>query len=1085
MLPSKTIDKNNSLWFDATKKLAEAKQLIVEARFADALNLLEILEPALLAAQDEQNYIVCLIYKSDALCRKGEITRALQLITYTVKLALKKLGRMHLTTADAFNMWGICCYFNGNITQTGVWYMVALNIRLAVVGVNHMKTADSYANVGAYYYMIKNYPKSIELYKKAIHIYESLPDKILANLVKALNNLAICYRMMTNRSLAYIYYHKSLNYKLSLFGENHPDVAESYISLGMCKQEEGEILLALDYFTRALSISKQFYPEQSRVMVDTYKLIGICHKYLSDYDQALIYLLHALSIHNLLPNADTHATLFNLQYNIGLCYYYKRFYKKALSIFNSNIRFWQQNPQKASIDIRNLVLMVGNIYYRQQKYGLALRYYRKSGVAVLKSTVVDMAELGIRYLNTGNCFVKMGKPKTAIKATNNALNLFNKATIVSKIQIADTYNNLATAYTQLGKFKKALHYCKLALGIILQHQAAQNALVLPHNVEENLQNAGAILMLFNKAKVLFKIYLKYPTKTVCLCASVAHLQLCDALIEKTRSSFLTEGSRLELAKEAKSVYAFTLKTLHTAQQNGVNLSAFNHRFGYNLPNAVLPLAHYYMERSKNALLLAHVTQAEAKLKAQLPAAVLEKERELNAQLLFLSRLLEEEHNKTTPDENKLNRWQQQYFAHKMAYDELLAQIDQENPHYSQLKQQYHIPTINHIQQAMPTNMAIISYVTGKRLAFIFVITHHNCTFTTTPLEQITKDVIKNFDFLIQNDFDTEAYTQAALHLYQCLLEPALANAQTSKNITSLLFLPDEKIAAIPFEALLTHAPAKGSTFAKMPYLINHYDIGYHLSAALWYKSANAQTTGKSVLPANQLEFAGFAPVYQNTQQSKPMPLPTNAVRSVKVGNTEFDELVYSEQEVAGVEHLFKQKQEPTKAYLHLEANLSNFIQYAHRAKHLLISAHAHYNKKSPKLSAIIFSPDKPTDEQGSLLYMPDIYTLQFQNTDLLTLSCCDTGIGKQVAGEGVLGLNRAFLYAGVKNIIFTLFKVYDYSSSQLSLKLYALMLQDENAGKTYLEILSQAKRQLIQEGKIAAPKHWSGFVLVGAGRVNL
>ncbi|HRI29036.1 MAG TPA: CHAT domain-containing protein, partial [Chitinophagales bacterium] len=546
-----------------------------------------------------------------------------------------------------------------------------------------------------------------------------------------------------------------------------------------------------------------------------------------------------------------------------------------------------------------------------------------------------------------------------------------------------------------------------------------------------------------------------------------------------------EGSRLELAKEAKRVYAFTLKALHTAQQHGVNLSAYNHRLGYNLPHTVLPLAHYYMERSKNTLLLAHITQAEAKLKAQLPAAVSEKERELNKQLLLLSRLLEEEHNKTAPDENKLNQWQQQYFAHKMAYDELLAQINQEYPHYSQLKQQYHIPTINHIQQAMPANMAMISYVTGKQLTFIFVVTHHNCTFTATPLEQATKDAIKNFDFLIQNDFDTEAYTQAAHHLYQCLVEPALANIQATKDVTSLLFLPDEKIAAIPFEALLSHAPAKGGKFAELPYLINRYDIGYHLSAALWYKDANAQTKQQSVMPATQLGFAGFAPVYQNTQQTKPQPLPSNAVRSVKVGNTEFDELIYSEQEVAGVEHFFRQKQQPAQAYLHLEANLSNFMQYAHRAKHLLISAHAHYNKKSPKLSAIIFSPDKPTDEQCSLLYMPDIYTLQLQNTDLLTLSCCDTGIGKQVAGEGVLGINRAFLYAGVKNIIYTLFKVYDYSSSQLSQKFYELLMQDDNAGKAYLEILSQAKRQLIQEGKIAAPKHWSGFVLVGAGRVNL
>jgi CHAT domain-containing protein len=80
-----------------------------------------------------------------------------------------------------------------------------------------------------------------------------------------------------------------------------------------------------------------------------------------------------------------------------------------------------------------------------------------------------------------------------------------------------------------------------------------------------------------------------------------------------------------------------------------------------------------------------------------------------------------------------------------------------------------------------------------------------------------------------------------------------------------------------------------------------------------------------------------------------------------------------------------------------------------------------------------------------------------------------------VKGEGMIALNRGFLYSGVRNTIFSLWKVEDKTTSRLMIELYRNIL----AGKTFAAALKRAKLKLIQNPFTAFPKYWSGFILVG------
>ncbi|MFK7903801.1 MAG: CHAT domain-containing protein, partial [Chitinophagales bacterium] len=108
------------------------------------------------------------------------------------------------------------------------------------------------------------------------------------------------------------------------------------------------------------------------------------------------------------------------------------------------------------------------------------------------------------------------------------------------------------------------------------------------------------------------------------------------------------------------------------------------------------------------------------------------------------------------------------------------------------------------------------------------------------------------------------------------------------------------------------------------------------------------------------------------------------------------------------------------------------------------------------------------------LYLTDVMNLHL-NADLVVLSSCESGVGKLEVGEGVMALHRAFLYAGAQNIVYSLFKVPQDSTSELVQTFFRYVLE----GDTYSTALRKAKLGLI-ENESMEPIDWAGFALIGA-----
>ena len=109
-----------------------------------------------------------------------------------------------------------------------------------------------------------------------------------------------------------------------------------------------------------------------------------------------------------------------------------------------------------------------------------------------------------------------------------------------------------------------------------------------------------------------------------------------------------------------------------------------------------------------------------------------------------------------------------------------------------------------------------------------------------------------------------------------------------------------------------------------------------------------------------------------------------------------------------------------------------------------------------------------------MLQVYEIFNLKL-NADLVVLSACRTGLGKEVRGEGVIGLTRAFLYAGASSLTVSLWQVADQSTSDLMIHFYEQM----NAGHGKAEALRRAKLKMIEEKRYTHPFYWAPFVLIG------
>lgn len=148
-------------------------------------------------------------------------------------------------------------------------------------------------------------------------------------------------------------------------------------------------------------------------------------------------------------------------------------------------------------------------------------------------------------------------------------------------------------------------------------------------------------------------------------------------------------------------------------------------------------------------------------------------------------------------------------------------------------------------------------------------------------------------------------------------------------------------------------------------------------------------------------------------------------------------------------------------------------------RYLHFATHGYLDPERPNLSALLLSfQNERREPEDGFLRVNDIYNLRFR-ADLVVLSACQTGLGKEVRGEGLVGLPRAFFYAGAPRVVVSLWNVDDRATADLMVLFYRHMLRDRMRPAAALR---QAQLEIRKQSRWAAPYYWAAFVQQGEWR---
>jgi len=334
--------------------------------------------------------------------------------------------------------------------------------------------------------------------------------------------------------------------------------------------------------------------------------------------------------------------------------------------------------------------------------------------------------------------------------------------------------------------------------------------------------------------------------------------------------------------------------------------------------------------------------------------------------------------------------------------------------------------------------------------------------------------------------DTD-YLKDSARLSRIILGP-VAKQLAGKR---LLIVSDGALQYVPFGALpVPHAQRNGSDRAKLaPLVVNHEIVSLPSASvlALLRKESADQPRGAKTLavvadPVFQVDDLRVHHAKNDNQATEPAKngsevrdLESELLQSARdTGEVEFRRLPHSRQEADWIAALTQKRM--SREWLDFDANramatsadLSNY-----RIVHF--ATHGFLNSQHPELSGIVLSlVDEEGKPQDGFLRLHEIYNLKL-GADLVVLSACRTALGKEIKGEGLVGLVRGFMYAGAPRVVASLWAVDDETTAELMKRFYNAMLIKGQRPAAAL----RAAQAGIWKDKRLPPYYWAAFVLQG------
>lgn len=663
-----------------------------------------------------------------------------------------------------------------------------------------------------------------------------------------------------------------------------------------------------------------------------------------------------------------------------------------------------------------------------------------------------------KHLNRkGSYWEQRGEYKKAEKAYREMLGTVGEMEGTAFSFYMDMYD----LFTKSGQLDSALYYNQQALIRACYSFEEEDYTALPA-ASDVMQRSKIYDVMVDRASLKERLHQK-PGKEEAinwLSNAIADIDFADELhLLYLKNTNLLKSSAKSLVTASLPIYQ---KGVELAQQLQVQ----------EAKAAWVDKAFYYAQRKKAQQLQLSILSSSARQFADIPTPLLEQEADLQANIQYYNEQLLEA--KTRGDTAAVALYENQYlFSAERALQELIGKMEQEYPDYHRSKYDITTTSGEEARQQLREGELLVEYVLTEKALYLFTLgKNHPLELHTVKLSEQALAQVKSLNSLIKHSpmnrpASRKEFIRLSHAVYRQFLQP-IADYLTGKQ--RLIIIGDGITHAIPFEVLLS--TGEEQPFSSLDFLIRRLAVSYHYSTQLFLNSRAFEYTGEERLLA-------FAPVFDYEQEAGESYLAPDVRLRAYTEEGQLQPLPETEQEVKAIAAQFEGRGYDAQSLLfreqasehNLKSRLSMPYQYVH------IASHSFANAQDPRFSGIAcydFPAESLKTAEDHILYTGEIYNLKI-HTELVVLSSCESGTGYLDASEGILGLNRAFMYVGVPNVVFSLWKVYDKVSAQLMADFYQQVLEENH----YAASLRAAKLKMLESKATASPHYWAAYLLMG------
>jgi len=913
---------------------------------------------------------------------------------------------------------------------------------------------------------------AIQLYEQAASIWRELKDRYQEAL--CLHRIGAIDSDLGESEKALASYQSALTAWRAIgdrFGE-----AGTLNNIGVAYYGLGDQAKALENYQQALNIRHAIGDTAGESV--SMNNIGILYSAIGEPQKALEQSQQVLASKREL--GDRPGQIAALQ-NIGAIYTAMGEPQKALDSFQQALVLNREIADGPGEELS--LLIIGSVYRDLGAEEKALDFFRPA-LALARANHLRRRESDA-LSGMGDAYFFLGEKQKGIEAFEQALQISRElgdrsGEALMIIGLANIYSDLGgrqKTTTSLAEKQKGLDYYlqALATGRSLGDRFVEVLSLMGAGVTSSaLGEKQKALDYLNPARLLFSVARYRPGEGWALYetarierdrgnlaqASGMATRAID-IIEQLRTKMVSQDLRTSFFAAVKDCYDLEIDVL-------VRLAAADPSKNF-LADALTA-----SERARARVLLDALGEARSDIREGVDAQLLDREHEvlvkLNAKETARMQTLISKHTneQLAALENAVRDLTTQY-------EDAHTKIRERSPHYASL----HFPqplSLSEIQkEVLDPETLLLEFALGEQRSFLWVV-------SPTEISNVVLPKRSDVEKAAQELYTAWSTEGAAVkpEADKALSRMLLGEAASRLGNKRLLIVADGALQYVPFAAL------PDPDGFEQPLIVNHEIVSVPSASTI----AVLRRENASRKPAPKTLAVLADPVF-STEDSRlkrdPRKPVTASARGVDMQlqrsiddfamqGMHLPRLPGTRREAAGILSLVPET--TRKQALDFDASRATLASpdiNQYRILHL--ATHALLNTAHPELSGVVLSlVDRQGKPQDGFLRLNEIYNLKL-SADLVVLSACQTGLGKEVQGEGLVGLTRGFMYAGSPRVVASLWKVDDRATAELMKKLYGAMLGDK----------PQSPAAALREAQIAmwktkgweSPYYWAAFVLQG------